>query len=60
MVTSGKALRQVETHLVAEDGKRAGPGPVVLADALVEDSADKVVIGLHGGSRAERSSHFEH
>ena len=42
-----KALAEIEAHLMAEDGNRAGSGPVVLADALVQDAADEIVIGLH-------------
>ena len=43
----GEALRQVEAHLVAEHRKRAGAGPVLLLDALVEDAPEEVEIGLH-------------
>ena len=42
VVTSGKPSRQVEAHLMAEHRDRSGAGPVVLADALVEDAAEKV------------------
>ena len=38
---------QVEAHLVAEDGKGAGTRPVLLFDALVEDPAHELEIGLH-------------
>ena len=47
VVTSGKPSLQIEAHLMAEDGERAGSGPVVLADALVQDAAEQIVIGLH-------------
>ena len=58
VVTSGKPSRQIEAHLVAEDGERAGAGAVVLADALVEDAAEKIEIGLHalGSSPHYRSA----
>ena len=36
VVTSGKPSRQIETHLVAEDGARAGAGAVALLDAVVQ------------------------
>ena len=42
-----EALGEVEAHLVAEHGERAGAGPVLLRDALVEDPAEEVEIGLH-------------
>ena len=42
-----KALAEIETHLMAEDGNRPGSGPVVLADAFVHDAADQIEIGLH-------------
>jgi hypothetical protein len=45
----GKALGQIEAHLVPEHASSADAGSVLLLDALVEDEAKKVVIGLHGG-----------
>ena len=42
-----KTLGQIEGHLVSENRDRARSGPVVLADALVENAAEKVVILLH-------------
>src|SRR5690606_18114298 len=42
-----KALREIETHLVAEHAERAGAGAVGLARAVVSDTAEKVEILLH-------------
>jgi hypothetical protein len=52
VVSSGKAVGQVEAHLVAEDGEGADAGAVVLLDALVEDSGEELEIGLHGRTMA--------
>ena len=43
-----EALGEVEAHLVAEHRERADAGPVLLLDALVEDAAEEIEIGLHG------------
>ena len=32
----GKALREIEAHLPAEDGERSGPGAVALGNAVFE------------------------
>ena len=45
-----KALREIEAHLVAEDRDGPRAGTVGFAGALVEDAAQKVMIGLHVGS----------
>jgi hypothetical protein len=42
-----EALRQVKAHLVAKDGERAGAGAVHLGNALVEDSLEQLVVGVH-------------
>src|SRR5271167_3536906 len=42
-----KTPAQIESHLVAEDRKRAGPGAVVLFGAFGENSLQKIVILAH-------------
>jgi hypothetical protein len=44
----GEAGRQVESHLVAEDAERAGPGPVGLGPSLLEDVVHQVAVLAHG------------
>ncbi len=44
----GEALPQIEPHLMAENRDRARAGPVILAHALAENAAHKLVILLHG------------
>ena len=39
---------QIEPHLVAEDGQRPGPRPVLLADPVVEDVLEQIEILAHG------------
>src|SRR4030095_11282923 len=42
-----KAFRQVEAHLVAEDGKRPGSGSVGLPDTFLKNPTEKIVILAH-------------
>jgi hypothetical protein len=44
----GKAVRQVETHLVAEDAQRAGAGAVALLDPRREHPVEEVEVLPHG------------
>ena len=46
-----KAVGQVEAHLVAEDGERAGAGPVILAMAVVAHLPHEVEILFHGAEK---------
>ena len=43
-----KAVGEVEAHLRAEQRQGAGPGAVLLLDALVEDPLHEVEILAHG------------
>jgi hypothetical protein len=43
----GKPFGEIEAHLVAEDRQGAGSGAVHLRHALVEDSLQELVIGMH-------------
>ena len=45
-----KAVLQVEAHLVAEHGARAGAGAIGFVGAMFVDMAHQVEIGLHCGS----------
>ena len=47
VVSSGKAVGEVEAHLRPEPGQRARPGAVLLLDALVENSLHEVEILAH-------------
>jgi hypothetical protein len=42
-----KSFREVEAHLVAEDGQGARAGAIGLGVALVEDAPEEVVVFLH-------------
>ena len=42
----GKSFRKVKSHLVPEGTDRTGPGPVTLANALVENVAEEILIYL--------------
>ena len=44
----GKTLREVETHLMAENTDDARAGAVVLLHTLVEDALQEVKILFHG------------
>jgi hypothetical protein len=39
---------EVKPHLVAENGKRAGSGPVILAHSVIEHALQEVVVLAHG------------
>ncbi len=59
-----KSRSQVESHLLPEQGQRAGAGAVVLGDAGVADAAQQVEVCLHcatarlpEGTRARRAHH---
>ncbi len=54
-----KAVGQIEAHLVAEDGARAGAGAVALFHARVADQPEKIEILLHGEILAD-SDGFTH
>ena len=43
-----KAVGQIEAHLMAEDGARAGAGAVAFLHARVADKPEQVEILLHG------------
>src|SRR3979490_2105428 len=45
-----EALRQIEAHLVAEDGQRAGSGAVALLKAALEHAFHQIVILAHNWS----------
>ena len=47
VVTSGKALGQIEAHLVAEHAERAGAGAVGLAHPFGAHAAHEIEILLH-------------
>jgi hypothetical protein len=47
VVSSGKARRQVEAHLPAEDGQRAGAGAVAFRVSVLEHVAHQVEVLLH-------------
>jgi hypothetical protein len=47
-----EAVGEVEAHLVAEDGKGADAGSVLLLGAFVEDPGEELEIGLHGATMA--------
>src|SRR3977135_1432161 len=56
-----EALRQIEAHLVAEDGQCAGSGAVALFQALLEHAFPQIVIVAHNpvvrsDSRSQSSS----
>src|SRR6185295_1090132 len=44
-----KAPGEVEAHLTAADGERAGAGTVGLGDAVVQNVPEQVEVGPHGG-----------
>ena len=44
---TGKTLRQVKAHLVAEQADSASAGSVFLAAALVQDILQKLQVGFH-------------
>ena len=45
-----KALRQVESHLMAENRKRARSRAIVFFDAFAQNSVQKIEILAHGSS----------
>ena len=53
-----KAVGEVETHLVAEDGEGPGAGPVLLLHPFFEDAGEELVIGLHGSDYAASRGAF--
>ena len=46
---------EVEAHLPAEGGERAGAGAVALRHAVIEDVAEQVEVLLHGRNLARTS-----
>ncbi len=47
VVSSGKSFGEIEAHLRAEPGQRAGAGAVLLLDAAVEDQLHEIEILAH-------------
>jgi hypothetical protein len=48
-----KTRRQIESHLVAENGTCACPGTVAAVDAGIEHMLEKIKISAHGFSLAD-------